>query len=350
MLRARLLVLLCALAAAPLASADPPGGRPSNGAAAPRGARARIAFDRESHDFGPARQQQEFTTQFEIRNAGDALLRILDLETGCGCSSAIPGTREIEPGGATPLKVTFRTLSWNGPITKWVRVRSNDPDRPTAELKLSVDVSAGIVLDPPMFWFGPVLVGQSPPCSLIAKWREGTGRPFRVTGVEAPGMDMQFTVEPYEAPPWHGWKVSARFGKPPPVGRVSGTALIRTDDPEYPRISATVGAEVSGKVWLDKREIRLGLVQPAVGRTAAATARGLTADLDLGDVSVKSAKGRVAARAIRSAGNMKEWVIEVSVPPGAEAGPIEDVVEVRSSIPGEPPATIAVTGTVLPKR
>ncbi len=338
------LSLVLSLAAA-TAAAEPP---------AP-GAGARIAVDRESHDFGVARQQETLSTQFEVRNAGDGLLTILDVESGCACSTAVlgakevaPGRWEIGPGGSMPLKVTLNTLTWSGPLVKTVRIRSNDPQRPLVELRLKVDVSAGVVVEPARLWFGTVLVGTAPPTSLTAKWKDGAGKPFKVTGVEAPGLDLAFEVAPFEAPPWHGWTVTARFSKPPPVGRLAGTAIVRTDHPDYPRIDASVWADVSGRVWIDRREMRMGFVKEGKGRTIVASCRGIRPDVDLGEVTVKARAGRVAARAIRSAGNMREWVIEVSVPETAPPGKVDDVVEVTSSLVTEPPALIAVTGEVLP--
>jgi hypothetical protein len=168
--------------------------------------------------------------------------------------------------------------------------------------------------------------------------------------VEAPGVDLVFDVAPHEAPPWHGFVVTARFAKAPAIGTVSGTALLRTDDPDHPRLSAPVTAFVSGKVFLDRREVRLGLVRQGVPRTLMIGARGLTADVDLGELKAVSRKGVVEARAVRSAGNAREWLIEVRLPETAAPGKVEDVVEVRSAIPGEPAAEIPVSGEVLASR
>jgi hypothetical protein len=336
------------VAPVPVAPVPPLVTAPPVAPAPPAGPRARIAFDREQHDFGVVKQEQDLATEFTVRNDGDATLRIGDVRSDCGCSTAVAQSKELAPGASTTLRVTFRTFTMSGPVTKRVKVASNDPERPEVELKVRVDIAGGIVLDPARFYFGPVLAGTSPTSSITARWRDGVGRPFRITKVEAPGVDVVFDVKPHEAPPWHGWVVTARFAKPPAIGTVSGTALLRTDDPDYPRLPAPVTAFVSGRVWLDRREARLGLVRQGLGRTLMIGCRGLTPDVDLGEVKVRSRKGVVTAKAVRTGGNQKEWLIEVRLPEDAPPGKVEDVVEVRSALEGEPPAEIAVSGEVVP--
>ena len=109
----------------------------------------------------------------------------------------------------------------------------------SAAIRLSVDVSAGIVLEPANFFFGPVLVGASPRVPIVAKWREGAGKAFKILSVEAAGLpDATFETKAFDAPPWHGTTVTLGFMKPPAAGTILGSVLIRTDDPERPSIQA----------------------------------------------------------------------------------------------------------------
>jgi hypothetical protein len=120
--------------------------------------------------------------------------------------------------------------------------------------------------------------------------------------------------------------------------------VIRTDLPEAPRFLAHVTAYVSGKVWLDRRDVSMGMVLAGKPRTVMVGCRGLTTAVDLGEVKAVARKGQVSARALRSG---KEWMIEVKVPETAAAGRIDDVIDVTCSIPGEAPAEIRVKGEVL---
>ena len=350
----RRFLLLGALLVAGLAPAvargdGPPAPPAPSPAAAPGGAKSapapRIAFDREAHDFGAVRQEAVLETAFTVRNEGDAVLHVKEVRADCGCSTTAIDVKELAPGASARIRVEFRTFTMNGRLTKRLHVHSDDPARPVAELLLRVDVSAGIVVEPGRFYFGPVLVGNAPSMDLVLRWKEGVGRPFEVTSMEAPGVDVELTKTPFDEPPWHAVKVTARFRHAPKLGTVSGTALLRTDDPEYPRIDAAITAFVSGKVWLDQRTVSLGMVPPGADREVMVGCRGITPEVDLGKVTAKARDGLVEVRVVP--GGHGDWVIGVKVPKDAKPGRLADVVLVSSSIPGEPPAEIAVSGRVL---
>jgi hypothetical protein len=274
---------------------------------------------------------------------------VTEVKGDCGCAQGRVSPREIAPRGRATLTVTFHTLSFSGPVSKRVHVRSDDPARPDVPVLARVDVSAGIVLDPPRFYFGNVLKGTTPSVTVGAKWKDGVGKPFRVTGVEAPGLEnVTFAVAPLEAPPWHGWNLTASFRTPPPIGTVSGTAVVRTDDPDQARIDVALSAFVSGKVWLMMREVSLGFVRQGQSRSLPIEVRGLTPDVDLGEVRVTTRHGRVKATATRIAGRPKEWTVLVTLPADAPPGKADDVVEVRTDVPDEPLTEVPVRAEVLP--
>jgi hypothetical protein len=335
--RPRLLLASALLAAAP-ALADE---------TAPREPRPKIAFDRDVHDFGVVRQEQELRTELTVRNDGDATLHLRNVRADCGCAVAATDVREVAPGSSAPIRVVFRTMTFSGPLTKRVRVWSDDPDRPEAEVRLTMDVSAGIVLVPSRLAFGEVLAGTSPEASVTARWKEGVGRPFRVTGVESKGLDLVFETKPFEAPPWRGTTVVARFRSPPPVGTSSGMVYVRTDDPDVPRLMVGASASVSGPVWLSLRRVRLGIVAEGRERAVPVTVRAFSSDVDLGEVKAVARGGRVEAKAVRTAGRPSEWTVLVGVPAGAKPGSLDDVVEIRTAAAGEPVTELPVTGEVV---
>ncbi len=307
-------------------------------------------LDRAAHDFGVAKQQAELVTEFTLRNDGDAPLHVSDVVGTCSCTAGSISSKEIAPGATAQVKAVFRTYTLVGPYTKSVKVQTDDPDRPALELKLTVDISAGIVLEPEAFTFDPVLTGVSPTASILARWKEGSGRPFKILGVEATGTEVEFDVTPSDAPPWHGWKVALRFPKPPPVGPIQGTARIRTDDPDVPLIQAGILGSVSGKVFLAQRFASVGMVPEGRGSTLLIPCRGFDATIDLGEVTAKSRKGVVTARAVRDPKDAKSWQIEIALPVTAPAGPVVDVVEVTTGVPGEDRLEIRVGGIVTKKR
>jgi hypothetical protein len=219
-------------------------------------------------------------------------------------------------------------------------------------LKLRLDVSAGVVVTPPNFFFQAALVGTSPTATVKVQYHEAVGKPFKVLGVEGAnmtpaGLELAFDTKAFDAPPWHGWEVTMRFAKPPPVGLVSGTAMIRTDDPQFPRVQALVGGLVSGRVQIALVKPSFGVLTQGKGGHLQIPVRPFDDTVNLGEVTAKSRKGRVQASVEHDAKDAKQWILHLRVPPDAEPGPIEDVVEVRTSVQGEELTELPVTGNVM---
>lgn len=297
------------------------------------------------HDFGTVKQEAEFKTEFTLRNEGTSTLTF-EPRADCGCSAATTDTNSLEPGESTKVRVLFRTFAFVGPVTKRIRLVTREPDHKTiVEMKIKADVSSGVVVDPARFFFGPVEIGSKPSLTLKVEWKEGAGTPFKILSTEVPGIDLELTTKPFDAPPWHGYEVTATFRTPPPVGTVSGTAIVRTDSPDAPRVTAAVTAFVSGKLWVDRREVSLGMIREGKERATMVGCRALRPGVDIGEVTAKARAGKVSVRAIRSG---SEWMIEIQSPETAKPGRLDDVVDVSCGIEGEK-AEIAVRGEVLAK-
>ena len=103
----------------------------------------RIKVEPESFDFGNVLPDKTLRKEFTIRNFGNAPLELENVSTTCGCTAAIAGTKRIEPGGSTPLRVTFQTRRFSGKVERRVLVRSNDPKTPLLEVKLGATVEEG---------------------------------------------------------------------------------------------------------------------------------------------------------------------------------------------------------------
>jgi hypothetical protein len=346
-------LLLALLAAAASADGDPP--------AAPAAKGPHIVFDRTEQDFGVVAQETELHTEFTYRNDGDQPLTGIRALADCGCYDVTPSLREVPPGGAGTLKVSFRTLLFAGPLTKKISFRSNDPKEPDVTLHLHILVGQGVVLDPGRVYFGDVLLGDKPSMTFDVKWLDGVGRPFQVTGVEIPGHqdDFQIDLAPFEKKQkleqgteglWRGTRVTIAFKTAPPLGMFSSTALVRTDHPDYPRLAVPLTAAVSGHVWLQSRVATFGYVLQGESRRSTISIRPFSKDVDLGAVSVKVRGGKVEAK-VEPDPNLPKgnYRLTVSVPETAKPGTLDDVVELHTAVKGEEVVEIAVRGEVLPR-
>ena len=100
-----------------------------------------ISFDTTRHDFGDVDASQKLTVPFNFSNTGNAVLVIERIRSTCGCTAAIASQKEIPPGGAGQIDVTFDVKGRHGNQVKSVQVYTNDPKHPAIPLTVTANVS-----------------------------------------------------------------------------------------------------------------------------------------------------------------------------------------------------------------
>ena len=331
-------------------------GRVRGDGEAPKPPRPRLSFDHMEHDFGIAAQEKELAAEFTAKNEGDAPLKVSKIQPDCGCYDAALSSMTIKPGESATLKVRFRTLVFSGPLTKKIRVFSDDPDRPQTTLRLKLDIVAGVIVDPGRIYFGDVLAGTLPSAHVDVKWFEGIGTPFHLAGIDVMDSagkhlldeEMESKTEPFAEEKWKGFHVSFSFKKAPPLGIFSATALIRTDHRDYSRIDVSMTANVSGKVYVQARDLYMGWVRQGQSKTRPLRVGPFKDGIRLGKVTVAAKSGRVTVEALPdSSGREGWWIVNITVPADAALGMLEDVVEIRSEVPEEPATEVAIRAEVV---
>lgn len=102
-----------------------------------------IEFDKVEHDFGTIKEGEKVTTEFIIKNTGDADLVIVNAQGSCGCTVPEFNKEPIKPGETTPIKVTFDSTGKPGQQEKTVTITSN-----TANGKETCKIKANVTPDP----------------------------------------------------------------------------------------------------------------------------------------------------------------------------------------------------------
>jgi hypothetical protein len=105
-------------------------------APAPPPAAPRIVVEPTSFDFGAVKAARVVQKEFLVRNHGRALLLIESVTSSCGCTAALTESKTVKPGGSTPLRVTLTAPAEQGRLLKSVLIKSNDPARPSVEVKV----------------------------------------------------------------------------------------------------------------------------------------------------------------------------------------------------------------------
>jgi hypothetical protein len=96
-------------------------------------------------DFGAIPADKPVITTVQVYNEGTAALRIENVRTSCGCTTATLSSTTIAAGEAADLQVTFDPQAHPGlygPLLRIVYLTSNDPTQPEVEIPVSVEILA----------------------------------------------------------------------------------------------------------------------------------------------------------------------------------------------------------------
>ena len=103
----------------------------------------RIELSAREYDLGTVPNTGPVSQVFQVRNVGRGELEITGVSTSCGCTAAEVADRNLAPGEATDLTVTYDPQVHGGETGEFLRVvyvRSSDPDTPEASLMIQVTV------------------------------------------------------------------------------------------------------------------------------------------------------------------------------------------------------------------
>ncbi len=129
----------CLAAAALLAVLIPHHGVQAGGA-------PRLACDNPVYEFGSADETVIVENVFILRNTGSAPLEIRGVETSCGCTAALVSdkddnkTSKFDPGKSGKIKIVFNSRGYQGEVTKYIYVDSDDPRTPRVKLTVTAAV------------------------------------------------------------------------------------------------------------------------------------------------------------------------------------------------------------------
>lgn len=232
---------------------------------------------------------------FEVKNTGDAPIRITDTKAGCSCTAAVVSNDVIPPDGTGSIEVSFNTNGRKGRQSKTVKVFTDSTLTPSVDLTVAGDIKPAVAFSVESIQFGQVPKGTEVKRELemVGMKTEGVS----ITGLTVtPAEDTRFSATIVEGSA--GRKVEIVFKSEGAKGFYRGRLEATTDSAEYPTFFANVVAEVTGDIVSEPRTV----VFPPRGRLTEAekttqearvVLRSLTGksfsvrSLDAGDLPVK---------------------------------------------------------------
>lgn len=209
----------------------------------------RISFDETSFDFGQIEQGKEFTHDFVIRNKGTGLLTIQDAVSSCGCTVALPQSREIAVGSSSTIKVTFKSLSFSGPVAKTVTVRSNDAAQPAVTIDIRANVQPFYVIEPSVLNLGDIERGKGAERDVTV--RQFKNQPFKIERLQVSHPDLKAAFTPIEGSNGSAYRIHVSLSSKRNAGPFSFSVIAVTDRLDIPHPMLILGGNIIGpvRVW-----------------------------------------------------------------------------------------------------
>ena len=239
--------------AAPAASPNPVPFAPLV-ASTPNPNGARIEFNEKVHNFGKIKANDPLRFDFVFTNTGKATLEVTDVRPQCGCTTASPWDRKVEPGQTGKIPIQFNPGNFSGTVSKSITVTCNDSVQSVQTLQLTATIWRPVDIQPAYLYFTGV-EGESTNDVKMARIVSNLDEPLTLQAPECP--NPRFKAELSTVKPGKEFDLKVTY-----LGQVSntvpqGVVSIKTSSTNMPVISVTAYAMPQPAVAIMPQAIRL---------------------------------------------------------------------------------------------
>ncbi len=223
----------------------------------------KIAFEKTEHDFGKMEKQQTAKYIFKFKNEGDALLVIDKVQAMCGCTGTLLSQEEIPPGGEGTIEVTFTAGLSGGTSQKSIHVYSNDPEQPSAQLKIKATVVVPVEVKPrSLFW----VVDRNKTSIRELKLVHQPDIKLSITDLKfsSPQSAFSASVTPEPDAEMPTYNIALTCDGSLPISAFNETLTIYTDNPDYSKLNVSLRGNVAGTVRVTPNAASLGVIKDGV--------------------------------------------------------------------------------------
>ncbi len=158
-------------------------------------AQPKLAVDSLTVNWGLIYAGALKVSHIALKNAGTDTLKILHVQTSCGCTTVKPSKPALLPGESDTLVVQFNSAGYQGDVKKYVDIETNDPVSPAVSVKFFGTVHS--ILEPTTFssyiWLGAIPVGKGFTKSFTL--RNTSDHPVTVKAEDAHSDKLSFKAE-----------------------------------------------------------------------------------------------------------------------------------------------------------
>lgn len=116
-------------------------------------AQAQLAWEKTEIELRPKPGEENAVATFKYTNKGDKPIRITNVKSSCGCTVPALKKNDVAPGESGEITATFNIGNRTGTQVKTVRVDTDDPSQPSANLVLKALIPETLQVQPAfVYW------------------------------------------------------------------------------------------------------------------------------------------------------------------------------------------------------
>ena len=100
----------------------------------------RLELKETAYDFGQVKEGDIVTHVFIFKNIGDEPLMINRVRTTCGCTAVLLSQKTLNPGEKGKLEVKFNTRGYEGRLSRYIYLETNDPRQPKVQITIKATI------------------------------------------------------------------------------------------------------------------------------------------------------------------------------------------------------------------
>lgn len=305
-----------------------------------------LTIEEPVKDVGIVESGATVTHTFMLRNDGDGLLEILEVDPDCGCT-VVEFDRYIQPGKSGRITAAVDVSTFFGPIAKYLVVFTNDPASPEVSLAIKVEVRPRVQVHPGYVRFLSVVgdeaqrADQTVWASDIEGFEIKTARsPYRFVSVTAREAEEN---ERRSEGRGRQWLIEVQLAPNAPVGPMADHIELETNHPDKPLVRVPVSGFVRPILAASPPFADFG-AREVDGPIRASVQIKNFSDDEIALTDVASSLPQVEAQ-IQADGS--DYYVIVTLNPGLPKGEFSGMLTVATDSRRVPTIEIEVRGTVL---
>jgi hypothetical protein len=231
------------------------------------------SFNSTSHDFGTVAKGSKAEHRFKIKNLYEEDLRILRIESSCGCTTTRVSKRELKTFETAEIIADFNTRDFTGHKSATLKVLLECVSQAEVQLQITGFIRSDVVTQPGSIDFGTVDHGAGAQQRLHVTY---AGRDdWKI--LDAKTADPWYEVEMSETARGNGrvaYDLLVRLTGEAPIGYVKDKLILVTNDARAREFPVDMQGRITSDITISPKKLFIGVVRPGQKVTKNLVVRG----------------------------------------------------------------------------